>query len=96
MENPQSKGTLLVCGSEIAEQIDLPINSSEKNRLSFLQETVGGHIEIIPLEADRYLVISANEKLDIHFENELATDIAHACHSICEISIQLTRASHGC
>lgn len=83
MSRPQlTMGTLLVCGSTLTTQIDLPLMDDEKARLTFLQEIVGGFIETVPLPEGRYLVFAADEKLDLHFVNTLATALAHASESI--------------
>lgn len=62
------------------DQFLLPEEESE--RLSRMQEVVGGHIEVVPIPCGRYLVVSESAKDGLHVINRYATQMAHESESI--------------
>lgn len=82
MHSPERLGlqaTILLPDGEIAVQ-DLP--AAEVDRLCCLQELVGGHLEVVPIDGQRYLVFCEVAKDRPHVINKTATAIAHASESI--------------
>lgn len=62
------------------ETVVLPQGGAE--RLAFLQDRVGGFIEVVPLTNGKYMVLHEEEKIRPHQINESATLMAHAASSI--------------
>lgn len=60
--------------------IMLPEEVSE--RTTRMQEMVGGHLEVVPIQGSRYLVFSESAKDGLHVINRFATQMALESESI--------------
>lgn len=71
---------LVIAPNGDTESVVLP--DEDHQRLTYLQDKVGGYIEVVPLPNERYMVLHEDEKLRPHQINESATLMAHAAESI--------------
>ncbi len=73
------RATVIMANGE-PDMLMLPEAVSE--RIIRMQEVVGGHLEVVPIEGNRYLVFSESAKDGLHIINRFATQMALESESI--------------
>lgn len=66
------------------EQEHVALPSGDVQRLEALQKIVGGYIQLLSLDQDRYMVLHEKEKRGSHLLNKPATILAKSCQAIRE------------
>ena len=61
-------------------QEELP--EDDADRLQRLQEIVGGHLEVVAIRGEKFLVACDEAKNGLHKINLVATTLAHECEAI--------------
>lgn len=66
------------------EQEPVTLPSGDVQRREALQKIGGGHIQLLSLDQNRYMVMHKEEKRASHLLNKTATILAKDCHAIHE------------
>ncbi len=80
MDVTDKRTVVVIAANGAVSEVILP--SEDMEALHALQDLVGGPIEARPLPERKYLVLNEDAKLDFHFRNEIATELALKAESI--------------
>lgn len=77
------RGEIIKPGEICSQTIDLP--SGERERIDYLRDLVGGHIETVPMPGAKYMCVFEDAKLYKQTINVEATAMAIEAESISEL-----------